>query len=87
MTSPSYMIINKKDNSINAFKLANYIRNNGFSCLLYPSDHKLKKQMKYANENNIPKVLFIDKDFNENMSIECKDMNNGIQKIILLKDL
>ena len=87
ITSPNYMIINKTDSSINAFKLADYIRTKGSTCLLYPDNHKLKKQMKYANDNNIQTLLFISEDFNENMSVECKNMVNGIQKTILLKDL
>jgi histidyl-tRNA synthetase len=47
----------------------------------------LKKQLKYANSNKIPFVIFISGDFSSEMKVELKNMDSGEQKEYLLSDI
>ena len=76
---PKYMIIDQSDSAINGLKLLNYLRSKNIDSILYPDNIKLKKQIKYAHLNKIPFVLFINKDFELDMSIELKNMDTGDQ--------
>jgi len=85
--SPDFMVINSSNSLLDGFKLCKYIRDKGSNCLMYPEDHKLKKQLKYANDLKIPFVLFVNNAFDVNMSVDFKDMKTGEQKAVLIKDL
>ena len=85
--SPDFMVINSSNSLLDGFKLCKYIRDKGSNCLMYPEDHKLKKQLKYANDLKIPYVLFVNNAFDVNMSVDFKDMKTGEQKAVLIKDL
>ena len=56
------------------------LRTNGISAELFPSSDKMKKQMGYANSNNIPYVAIIGEQEIENGTIAVKDMTSGEQK-------
>ena len=79
VSKPKYMIVDQTDSAINGLKLLNYLRAKNIHSILYPENAKLKKQVKYAHLNNIPFVLFIDKEFELNMSVELKNMDTGDQ--------
>ena len=85
--SPDFMIINSNDFFLDGFKLCSYLREKGSNCLIYPDDHKLKKQLKYANDLRIPIVLFINNPFDIQMSVDCKDMKTGEQKLVSINEL
>jgi histidyl-tRNA synthetase len=87
LTAPNFMIINQSNSFVNSFKLSSYLMEKGYSCFVYPDEHKLKKQLKYANDSNISRVIFISEKFNKNMMLEVKEMESGSQTNILLKDL
>ena len=58
--SPQYLIIDRSGNMVNFMRIANKLREYSKRVMIYPnSDHKLKKQLKYANQNNISFVLFV----------------------------
>ena len=78
--SPKYMIIDQSGDSINGLKLLNYLRDREVSTILYPDEHKIKKQLKYAHLNNISFVVFINQEFHSKMQIELKDMKTGVQE-------
>ena len=61
------------------FELANVLREKGFSCEIYPSDSKIQKQMKYANERNASKVVMIGADELEKDEVTIKSMDSGTQ--------
>jgi len=85
--SPSFMIINQSKKISNGFKLLNFLRKMKSSCFLYPDNHKLKKQLKYANDLNVKSVIFLHDDFSEDMMLDIKNMKTGMQQNIKLKDL
>jgi len=62
------------------FSLVDKLRKTGINTELYPEPAKLKKQMNYANNNNIPYVVLIGEDEMKQGTITVKDMNTGQQK-------
>ena len=66
-------------------RIANKLREYSKRVMIYPnSDHKLKKQLKYANQNNIPFIVFVGEEFKEEMTVELKNMLTGDQNILKL---
>ena len=55
------------------------LRDNGISSELYPDSHKLKKQMNYANNKNIPFVALVGENEMKNQEILVKNMESGEQ--------
>ena len=83
--STEYLIIDRSGNMINSMRMANKLREYSKRVMIYPnSDHKLKKQLKYANQNNIPFIVFVGEEFKEEMTFELKNMITGDQNILKL---
>ena len=83
--SPEYLIIDRSGNMINSMRMANKLREYSKRVMIYPnSEHKLKKQLKYANQNNIPFIVFVGEEFKEEMTFELKNMLTGDQNILKL---
>ena len=83
--SPEYLIIDRSNNMVNTMIVANKIRESFKRVMIYPnSDHKLKKQLKYANQNNIPYIVFVNEEFREEMEVELKNMHTGKQHMLKL---
>ncbi len=55
------------------------LRNNGISAELFPESAKLKKQMTYANNKNIPWVIMAGENEINNEKLTLKDMSSGEQ--------
>ena len=65
----------------------NKLRKNNISCELYPTNDKLKKQLRYANKKAIPYVIIIGpEEFKEKKYI-IKNMISGEQLTFPIKDL
>lgn len=63
------------------------LRKAGINAEIYPDNSKLKKQMNYANNKNIPFVVIIgETEMNEN-KIMFKNMQTGGQELISLDDI
>tara|TARA_R110002012_G_scaffold322099_1_gene555468 strand:- start:2703 stop:4079 length:1377 start_codon:yes stop_codon:yes gene_type:complete len=63
-----------------ALQLATQLRKNKLKADVYPSAAKMQKQMKYANQRNVPYVILIgEQELSEN-SFVVKNMVNGSQK-------
>lgn len=60
-------------------QLAKQLRQNNISCEIYPDSAKLKKQMKYANDRNIPFVVLVGESELENKTPQIKNMLSGEQ--------
>jgi len=63
-----------------AIKQLATLRNAGISTELYPNSAKLKKQMTYANNLNIPFVVLIGSDEVESNTLTVKNMQLGTQE-------
>ena len=67
-----------------ALKLVSALRKNGVKADVYPSNAKIQKQFKYANNRNVPYVVLIgEKELEEN-SFVVKHMESGEQKTYAL---
>jgi len=62
-----------------SLKLVTQFRKAGISADLYPSDVKMQKQMKYANNRNIPFVILIGAQELGSQSFVVKNMKKGDQ--------
>jgi histidyl-tRNA synthetase len=63
------------------------LRHAGISAELYPDGVKMKKQMNYANDRQIPFVAIVGADEMQNGTITLKDMNAGTQQTLMLEQL
>ncbi|MDC3133179.1 ATP phosphoribosyltransferase regulatory subunit, partial [Flavobacteriaceae bacterium] len=75
------------NDAASAFEAVMKLRNHGISCELYPSDSKLKKQLNYANQKNIPLVVLMGSEEIERQEFDLKDMNSGEQKTHKITEL
>lgn len=65
----------------------NSLRNQGINTEIYPEPAKMKKQMSYADNKNIPFVAIVgDTEMNEN-KVMLKNMKTGEQKLVTLDEL
>ena len=60
-------------------------RKNGLRVLTYPTTHKLKKQMQFANQSNAPWVLFYGEEEQNEGIISIKNMVDGTAEKMKLK--
>lgn len=74
-------------NQAYAFKALNEIRNKGINAEVYPDNVKFQKQMKYANEKNIPFVAIIGDNEMNNDNYMLKNMETGNQEAMSLNEL
>ena len=82
--------INKKDTVLvcsmsekyldDSLRISSILRNNNISTDLYPDNPKLKKQLQYANNNDIPYVIIIGEDEVTSKLFTLKDMVTGSQE-------
>ena len=82
--------INKKDTVLvcsmsekyldDSVRISSILRNNNISTDLYPDNPKLKKQLQYANNNDIPYVIIIGEDEVTSKLFTLKDMETGSQE-------
>jgi len=63
-----------------SLQTANYLRNKGIKTEVFPSIEKLNKQLKYANQKNIPWVIMIGDQEAQAQQITLKNMNSGEQE-------
>ena len=55
----------------------NIIRKNGVSVEVYPDNCKIQKQMKYANNHNIPYVVIVGENEMKEGVVKVKSMKTG----------
>ena len=70
-----------------AYKYMNKLRSHGIACELYPNEVKLKKQLAYANDKKIARVILIGSQEIEKKEFVLKDMDTGIQISHPVKEL
>lgn len=68
-------------------KALSVLRQNGIAAELYPDQVKIKKQMEYANRQNIPFVILIGREEMESGLLSIKEMRTGDQQKISLEEI
>ena len=76
-----------KENSLFSLNAISKLRENNISTELYPDSLSLKKQLGYANKNNIPYAVFVGDDELSRKRYNLKDMNSGSQELLTLTEL
>ena len=71
--------------ALTSLKLVSKMRSAGVKCDVYPSNAKVQKQMKYANNRNVPYVVLIGEQELANNSFVVKDMVKGGQETYSLE--
>ena len=71
-----------KDFSFDLINFSNLLRSNNINCEFFPDPISVKRQLNYANKNNIPYVIFYGDEEKESGSLKIKDMKTGIQQIL-----
>ncbi|MCL4113543.1 UNVERIFIED_CONTAM: hypothetical protein GTU68_011195 [Idotea baltica] len=75
------LCLNFGDNeALSALKLVSNLRKSDIKADLYPSNVKIQKQMKYANNRNVPYVILIGEQELANNSFVVKNMKEGSQE-------
>ena len=75
------LCLNFGDNeALAALRLVTALRKEGAKADLYPSNAKIQKQFKYANNRSVPYVILLGAQELENNSFVVKNMSSGEQK-------
>jgi len=69
-----------KEGELYSLPLLQQLRRNNINTELYPAGTKIKKQMDYANNKNIPYVVVIGGDEIQTGQLTFKDMTSGVQE-------
>ena len=76
-----------KEEEKEAIKILSKLRDNNIASELFPSNAKMKKQMTYANHNNIEFVIMAGSTELESGLLTIKNMKNGEQKSLSIEDI
>jgi len=79
-TFTQLLIVNfgKKEQNY-CLSIAKELRGQGVQCEIYPEHAKMKKQMQYADKNNIPFVLIVGEEEMKTGKLSLKNMKTGEQ--------
>jgi histidyl-tRNA synthetase len=69
-----------KEGELYALPLLQQLRENNINVELYPAGAKIKKQLDYANNKNIPYTIVIGSDEMQSGELTFKDMTSGVQE-------
>lgn len=87
-TFTQLLIVNFEKQQQNYYlTMAKDVRNQGIKCEVFPEPAKLKKQMQYADKNNIPFVLIVGEEEIQKGQPTLKNMNTGEQFPVDIKHI
>ena len=75
------------ENSLYSMNAMDKLRENNISTELYPDNLSIKKQLNYANNNNIPYVVFVGDEELKSKKYNLKEMNTGNQELLTISQL
>ncbi|MGB1102682.1 MAG: histidine--tRNA ligase [Crocinitomicaceae bacterium] len=82
-----YLFINfGADEQSYSMQIAAGLRKRNIACEVYPEAKAMKKQLKYANNRNIPFVILIGSDELNNGTVTVKNMGTGEQETLTKED-
>lgn len=88
VTTTKVMFVNFGEKELKyCFQVVEKIREEGISCEIYPEPVKMKKQMTYADKNNIAYVALVGENEIKNNTITLKNMRSGVQEELNLSRL
>lgn len=88
LTSTRILFVNFGDEEEKyCLKLLGKVREMGINAEIFPEAQKMKKQMTYANNKNIPFVVLVGADERKSGLLSLKNMQSGEQKKITFDDM
>ncbi len=75
------------EESLYSLKILQNLRDKGINAEIYPDALKMKKQLDYANANNIPFVILAGENEISKHSVTIKNMAMGTQKTMAVNDI
>ncbi len=88
LTGTQVMFANFGDKSERqCFRYLQQLRQEGIGSELFPDAVKLKKQMKYANNNQIPFVVMIGEEELDLDKLRLRDMETGEEELLNIEEL
>jgi histidyl-tRNA synthetase len=88
LSGTKLLFVHFDENGLNyALPLLRKVRQNGISAEIYPETAKIKKQMHYADNNNITFVAIVGEEEIKNQSVMLKNMQTGEQKQVDMEAL
>jgi histidyl-tRNA synthetase len=76
-----------KDEEIYSLSLLNRLRKQNIAAELYPFGAKIKKQMQYANDKNIPFTVIVGSNEVQTGKLTFKNMQTGEQKALTIDEI
>lgn len=76
-----------EEESLYALNWVNQLRKNNIAAEVYPDPSKMKKQMKYADDRNIPFVALAGEQEKQSNKVTLKNMESGEQWSLTLEEL
>jgi histidyl-tRNA synthetase len=73
--------------AMHVMELLQKLRAAGINSEMYPEPAKMKKQMKYANDRNIPFVALVGENEIASNTIQIKNMETGEQESVSVEDV
>ena len=70
-----------------SLKVANSLRKAGINTEVYPANDNIGKQLKYANQMNVPFIIILGEEEKKVGKVTLKDMISGKQETLTLKQL
>ncbi len=87
-TSSKVLFVNfGEKEALHSLKVLSELQKKGISAELFPDSVKMKKQMKYANQKNIPFVILIGEKEMETEKYTMKNMDTGEQSVLSLEEI
>ena len=87
--SPTRVLVTVFNESLRAqsYDIANQLRRANVPTEIYPSVARMKKQLQYANRQDVEFVLFLGTDEVKANAVKVKDMRTGTESLVSVTDL
>jgi len=88
IAGPALVFINFDEEGMNAsLNYASTLREAGIACEVYPESAKMKKQMKYVDQNGIQYAAMVGSQEITDQTISLKNMSDGTQQVLKIDEV
>jgi len=76
-----------KEEEVYSLSILNHLRNQNIASELYPFGAKIKKQIQYANDKNIPHAIIVGSEEMKTGKLTFKNMLTGEQQLLTIQEI
>jgi histidyl-tRNA synthetase len=76
-----------KEEEVYGLSILNHLRNQNIASELYPFGAKIKKQIQYANDKNIPHAIIVGSEEMKTGKLTFKNMLTGEQQLLTIQEI